>query len=38
MAGEIPNLITSARSGTGKGAARQARRDTGAWCCLWWRC
>ena len=27
MAGEIPNLVASARSGTGKGAARQARRD-----------
>ena len=27
MAGEIPNLVSSARSGTGKGAARQARRD-----------
>ena len=27
MAGDIPNLVASARSGTGKGAARQARRD-----------
>ncbi len=27
MAGEIPNLVASARSGTGKGAARQARRN-----------
>ena len=27
MAGEIPNLVASSRSGTGKGAARQARRD-----------
>jgi len=27
MAGEIPNLVASARSGAGKGAARQARRD-----------
>ena len=27
MAGEIPNLVASARTGTGKGAARQARRD-----------
>lgn len=27
MVGEIPNLVASARSGTGKGAARQARRD-----------
>lgn len=27
MAGEIPDLIAHARSGTGKGAARQARRD-----------
>lgn len=27
MAGEIPNLVASTRSGTGKGAARQARRD-----------
>jgi large subunit ribosomal protein L25 len=27
MAGEIPDLIATARTGTGKGAARQARRD-----------
>ena len=27
MAGEIPNLVASALTGTGKGAARQARRD-----------
>ncbi len=27
MAGEIPDLIAEAREGTGKGAARQARRD-----------
>ncbi|WP_439105123.1 50S ribosomal protein L25/general stress protein Ctc [Celeribacter marinus] len=27
MAGEIPDLIAHARTGTGKGAARQARRD-----------
>ena len=27
MAGEIPDLIAEARMGTGKGAARQARRD-----------
>ena len=27
MAGEIPNLVAYARTGTGKGAARQARRD-----------
>ena len=27
MAGEIPNLEAFARSGTGKGAARQSRRD-----------
>ena len=27
MAGEIPDLVAHARSGTGKGAARQARRD-----------
>ena len=27
MAGEIPNLVASARTGTGKGAARQTRRD-----------
>ncbi len=27
MAGEIPNLQATARTGTGKGAARQARRD-----------
>lgn len=27
MAGKIPDLVASARSGTGKGAARQARRD-----------
>ena len=27
MAGEIPDLIAQARAGTGKGAARQARRD-----------
>ena len=27
MAGEIPNLVASSRTGTGKGAARQARRD-----------
>jgi ribosomal protein bL25 (Ctc-form) len=27
MAGEIPDLIAVARTGTGKGAARQARRD-----------
>jgi large subunit ribosomal protein L25 len=27
MADEIPNLVASARAGTGKGAARQARRD-----------
>ncbi|MBF9033895.1 50S ribosomal protein L25/general stress protein Ctc [Rhodobacterales bacterium HKCCE2091] len=27
MAGEIPDLIAEARTGTGKGAARQARRD-----------
>ena len=27
MAGEIPDLVAEARAGTGKGAARQARRD-----------
>ncbi|WP_109565715.1 50S ribosomal protein L25/general stress protein Ctc [Jannaschia seohaensis] len=27
MAGEIPDLVAMARTGTGKGAARQARRD-----------
>lgn len=27
MADEIPNLVASARTGTGKGAARQTRRD-----------
>ncbi len=27
MAGEIPNLVAEARTGTGKGAARQARRE-----------
>ena len=27
MAKEIPNLVAEARTGTGKGAARQARRD-----------
>ncbi len=27
MAGEIPDLVAAARTGTGKGAARQARRD-----------
>ncbi|MEM1079888.1 MAG: 50S ribosomal protein L25/general stress protein Ctc [Pseudomonadota bacterium] len=27
MAGEIPDLVAEPRSGTGKGAARQARRD-----------
>ncbi|WP_425098759.1 50S ribosomal protein L25/general stress protein Ctc [Tropicibacter sp. S64] len=27
MAGEIPDLVASERTGTGKGAARQARRD-----------
>lgn len=27
MAGEIPDLIATARAGTGKGAARQARRN-----------
>jgi large subunit ribosomal protein L25 len=27
MAGEIPDLIATARAGTGKGAARQARRE-----------
>jgi large subunit ribosomal protein L25 len=27
MAGEIPDLIAQERTGTGKGAARQARRD-----------
>ena len=27
MAGEIPDLIAHERTGTGKGAARQARRD-----------
>ena len=27
MAGEIPDLVAQAREGTGKGAARQARRD-----------
>ncbi|MFT4619032.1 MAG: large subunit ribosomal protein L25 [Dinoroseobacter sp.] len=27
MAGQIPDLIAEARAGTGKGAARQARRD-----------
>lgn len=27
MAGEIPDLIATERTGTGKGAARQARRD-----------
>ncbi len=27
MAAEIPNLVATARMGTGKGAARQARRD-----------
>ncbi len=27
MAGEIPDLVAEARTGTGKGAARQARRD-----------
>lgn len=28
MAGEIPDLIAAVRTGTGKGAARQARRDS----------
>ena len=28
MAGEIPDLIAEARTGTGKGAARQARRES----------
>ncbi|MEM6478514.1 MAG: 50S ribosomal protein L25, partial [Pseudomonadota bacterium] len=27
MAGEIPDLHATVRAGTGKGAARQARRD-----------
>ena len=27
MAGEIPDLVAEARTGTGKGAARQSRRD-----------
>jgi large subunit ribosomal protein L25 len=27
MAGEIPDLVATVRAGTGKGAARQARRD-----------
>ena len=27
MAGEIPDLVAEARTGTGKGAARQARRN-----------
>lgn len=27
MAGEIPDLVALERTGTGKGAARQARRD-----------
>ncbi len=27
MAGEIPDLIAEVRTGSGKGAARQARRD-----------
>ena len=27
MAGQIPDLVATARAGTGKGAARQARRD-----------
>ena len=27
MAGEIPDLIAEVRTGTGKGAARQARRE-----------
>ena len=27
MAGEIPDLVAEARTGTGKGAARQARRE-----------
>ncbi|MGB0902254.1 MAG: 50S ribosomal protein L25, partial [Halocynthiibacter sp.] len=27
MAGQIPDLIATERTGTGKGAARQARRD-----------
>ena len=27
MAGEIPDLIAEVRAGTGKGAARQSRRD-----------
>src|SRR6056297_2150908 len=27
MAGEIPDLVAQERTGTGKGAARQARRD-----------
>lgn len=27
MAGEIPDLVAEPRAGTGKGAARQARRD-----------
>ncbi len=27
MAGEVPNLVAEARTGTGKGAARQARRE-----------
>ncbi len=28
MAGEIPDLVAEARTGTGKGAARQARRES----------
>ncbi|MCC5957471.1 MAG: 50S ribosomal protein L25, partial [Natronohydrobacter sp.] len=27
MAGEIPDLVAEVRTGTGKGAARQARRE-----------
>ena len=27
MAGQIPDLIATVRTGTGKGAARQARRE-----------
>ena len=27
MAGQIPDLVATARAGTGKGAARQARRE-----------
>ncbi|MGC1489043.1 MAG: 50S ribosomal protein L25, partial [Albidovulum sp.] len=28
MAGEIPDLVAEVRTGTGKGAARQARRES----------